>query len=106
MDALYRAYFSATGDLFTVGGLVTVAADAGLDSDAARTALTSGAYTARVDADEMRARRLGITGVPFFLFDEKYAVCGGQAVEVLQLALDQAWSPVPSESPPLEMKEK
>jgi predicted DsbA family dithiol-disulfide isomerase len=35
---------------------------------------------------------LGINGVPFFLFDEKYAVSGAQPVELFLTALERAWA--------------
>jgi predicted DsbA family dithiol-disulfide isomerase len=43
-----------------------------------------------VRADEARAAALGITGVPFFVFDEKSGISGAQPVEVFIEALQQA----------------
>ena len=44
--------------------------------------LSSDAMADQVRADESLARELGITGVPFFVFDSKYAVSGAQPSEV------------------------
>ena len=53
----------------------------------------------RVRADEAEAKRLGITGVPFFVFDGKLAVSGGQPESVFVQALQRAWGdrPAPGE---------
>ena len=51
-----------------------------------------GAIASLVDADEAMARSLGVTGVPFFVFDRKYAVSGAQPPEVLAQALERTWA--------------
>ncbi len=71
--------------------LVRLAAEAGLDSDEAREVLAGEAYTDRVRADEAQAREFGISGVPFFVLDRRFAVSGAQPAEVLGQALQQAW---------------
>ena len=49
-------------------------------------------YARDVDADEQMARSLGVTGVPFFVIDRRYAVSGAQPPEVLAAALDRTWA--------------
>jgi len=44
-----------------------------------------------VRADEQQAARYGITGVPFFVADGKYAVSGAQPPEVLLQLLQRAY---------------
>lgn len=88
---LYRDYFSAEGTVFTVDGLVAIAQKAGLDPDEARVALNEGRYTRAVRADEAKARDYGISGVPFFLIDDMYALSGGQSVTTMLDALTRAW---------------
>jgi predicted DsbA family dithiol-disulfide isomerase len=56
--------------------------------------LASDAYAREVRADEQEARDLGITGVPFFVFAERYAVSGAQPGNVLLGALERAWGEV------------
>ena len=97
VERFMRGYFvegAAIGDPDT---LVRLAADAGVDADAARDALASDAFVAEVRADEARARALGVNGVPFFAFDERLGVSGAQPVEVLLVALREAhesvWRP-------------
>jgi predicted DsbA family dithiol-disulfide isomerase len=55
--------------------------------------LESDAYADAVRADAARAAALGITGVPFFVFDEKSGISGAQPVEVFIEALQQAGAP-------------
>ena len=50
------------------------------------------AFADAVRADEVEARELGITGVPFFVLDRRYGVSGAQPAEVLLGALNQAWA--------------
>ena len=54
--------------------------------------LAADAYADDVRADERQARDYNITGVPFFVFDGKYAVAGAQRTDVLVDVLEQAWS--------------
>ena len=37
------------------------------------------------------AQQLGIQGVPFFVFDNKYAISGAQAEETFLQALEKTW---------------
>lgn len=41
--------------------------------------------------DEVQAQSLGIHGVPFFVFNNKYAVSGAQSPENFLHTLKQAW---------------
>ena len=49
-------------------------------------------YAADVDVDIALAQQIGIGGVPFFVFNGKYAVSGAQPVEAFDEVLRQAWS--------------
>lgn len=90
-DALLEAVFRdgvATGDHDALTAVVTAA---GLDDAEVRQVLAGDTYAYDVEADELRAQQLNITGVPFFLFEEKFAVPGAQSVERFELALDTVW---------------
>ncbi|WP_155054247.1 DsbA family oxidoreductase [Streptomyces blattellae] len=92
VQRLFRAYFTDglnVGDHDVLAGL---AAETGLDKDAAREALHRGAFGADFEADVRQARELGISGVPFFVFDAKYAVSGAQPIETFLTALETAWT--------------
>ena len=53
--------------------------------------LDSGAHADDVRQDETQARQLGISGVPFFVFDMALGASGAQPTELFSRALDQAW---------------
>jgi predicted DsbA family dithiol-disulfide isomerase len=91
-ECLHRAYFTEQRSVFDHAALADLAADAGLDRDEALAMLAGDEYACDVDADEALARSLGVTGVPFFVFDRRYAVSGAQPPEVLTQALERAWA--------------
>lgn len=88
---LFKAYFTDGLNTADIDTLVQLAGEVGLDPVAARAMLESDAYTAEVQADIDQAAQYGIHGVPFFVFDNKYAVSGAQGTEGFSQALDQIW---------------
>lgn len=91
-DALFQAYFSEGRDLNDHAQLADIASGAGLDADEVRSMLASGEGATEVRASQERAGGLGISGVPFYVFDGRYAVAGAQPVEVFLRALDAAYA--------------
>jgi predicted DsbA family dithiol-disulfide isomerase len=92
LDRLYRAYFSEQRSVFDTDSLVALASDAGLDAGDAREVLNGNAYSEEVDADIKEARLLGVSGVPFFVIDDRYGVSGAQPVDVFRQVLTHAWA--------------
>ncbi len=91
-ERIMHGYFSeglAVGDRVE---LARLAPEFGIPESDARAMLESDAYTDAVRADEARAAEFGVTGVPFFLFDEKSAITGAQPQEVFERALLHAWT--------------
>jgi predicted DsbA family dithiol-disulfide isomerase len=88
IERLYRAYFTEQRSLFDAGSLVDLAAEAGLDRDAAAATLDGNRYAAAVREDIEMARQLGVTGVPFFVIGDRFGISGAQApdtfLDVLQ----------------------
>ena len=87
-ERLMRAYFTegeAIGDRDTLARLAT---ELGLDP----APLAGDAYADAVRADEALAARIGINGVPYFVFDRRYGVSGAQPSELLLQALEPAWT--------------
>ena len=91
-ERLMSAYFTEGRHLGREDELVSLAADAGLDPDAARSALQSGSYLAAVRADQAQATAYGINGVPFFVIDGKYGVSGAQPPEAFAQVVRQVWA--------------
>lgn len=91
-ERIMHAYFCeglAVGDR---AALARLAPGFGIAESEALAMLESDAYSDKVRADETRAVKFGITGVPFFVFNEKTAISGAQPVEVFAEALQQAWA--------------
>ena len=87
VDALQHAHFTEGVDLGSRSALARVAAAIGLDEAAAVAYLESNAGTSAVVADLTEARELGISSVPTFVIDGKYAVQGAQEPATLIAAL-------------------
>lgn len=86
--ALFHAYFTDGRNVSDPDVLVDCAAAEGLGAEAARTMLDEGAYAAAVRESQQQAQRLGVTGVPCYVLNERHAVTGAQPAEVLVEALD------------------
>jgi predicted DsbA family dithiol-disulfide isomerase len=88
VERLFRAYFTEQRSLFDQQTLVDLGADAGLNRDEAAAALVDNRYAPAVDTDIEIAHRLGVTGVPFYVINDRYGVSGAQApdtfLDVLQ----------------------
>jgi len=88
-ERLLKAYFVEGGHVGRIADLADLAAEVGLDRDAAIAALESGQYVADVKADVAQAQAYGIQGVPFFVIDGKYGISGAQEADAFLQALSQ-----------------
>jgi predicted DsbA family dithiol-disulfide isomerase len=91
LSAVNEAYFAQARQVFDPAVVAEVAANAGLDQRVVDEVLAGDAFADEVRQDEDQARQLGISGVPFFVFDMALAVSGAQPTELFSSALDQAW---------------
>lgn len=80
--ALFKAYWQDGRDVGDLDTLVAIAGEQGFDEQAARDELASDELRDTVIGLEDHARRVGVTGVPFFIIDNKLAVSGAQTGEV------------------------
>jgi predicted DsbA family dithiol-disulfide isomerase len=86
-ESLFSAYFEEGADLTNNAALVAAGVRAGLDGPSIESYLASDAdKTAVMDAD-LEARRAGVNGVPFFIFNRRTAVSGAHEPETLLKAL-------------------
>ena len=90
VERLFRAFFLEGGPIGERDALARLAADAGYDEADARAFLASGEMVSAVADADRRARELGVSGVPFFIFDGTTAVSGAQEPEALLEAIAQA----------------
>lgn len=90
-DALLTGYLRDGEPIGDPQALARLATSAGLDADEVAEVLAGDRYAAEVRADEDQAHEFGISGVPFFVIDRRYAVSGAQPAEALHGALTEAW---------------
>jgi predicted DsbA family dithiol-disulfide isomerase len=90
-ERLMRATFTEGLPIADQPTLVRLAAEVGLPAAQVQAVLDGDAYADAVRADEQQAARYGISGVPFFVADGKYAVSGAQPPEVLLQLLQRAY---------------
>lgn len=80
-EELFRAYFEDGADVGDTEILVSSATSVGMDEATARAIIDDEAIKQEVAALEARATQMGVSGVPFFIIDEKFAVSGAQPSE-------------------------
>jgi len=90
VEQLFRAYFLDGRFIGDCEELVRRAATAGYDAADARAFLASDEMKADVAGADQRAREMGVSGVPFFIFGGKTAVSGAHEPETLLEAIAQA----------------
>ena len=88
--ALFRAYFTDHRDLTSPDVLAEVAAEVGLDGDAAREAIVNGGLVDVVRARQVLVQQQGITAVPAVVVDGRYLVVGAQGEAAYEGVLRRA----------------
>ena len=91
-ESLFKAYFSEGKDMSDHSTLISIGKEIGLVESEIISALSSEDFSKKVNADIKEANEIGVTGVPFFVFDRKYAVSGAQPKESFLNALQQSLS--------------
>lgn len=81
-DLIYRAYFVENQDISNRGVLLDLASKAGFDREKAERVLVERTESEKIDRDWLRARNMGITGVPTF-FSADLVVVGCQSYDIL-----------------------
>ena len=89
-NALVAAYFTHGRDLNDVEQLVDVAGQVALDADQVRAFLASDEGVTDVQQSQRDAAALGVSGVPFFVFNDQFVVRGAQPVAMFVRALEMA----------------
>jgi predicted DsbA family dithiol-disulfide isomerase len=89
---LFDGYFAEGLLISDHAVLARLAAEAGLDRAEAERMLTGDTFIREVRTDEREARAFGISGVPFFAFDRRFAVSGAQTSDVFLKAMEKAWA--------------
>ncbi|HVE50295.1 MAG TPA: DsbA family oxidoreductase [Casimicrobiaceae bacterium] len=92
VERLFRAYFVEGRFIGDSEELVRIATDVGIDEESVRSWLASDLGRAEIGEAESRAQSLGITGVPFFIFDGRVALSGAHPPETIGETIARARS--------------
>jgi predicted DsbA family dithiol-disulfide isomerase len=90
-EKLFFAYFSEGRNIGDRSTLISLGTEIGLDREAANAVMNGNDFTEEVKQDLYEAHSIGIQGVPFFVFNDKYAISGAQASEMFLGALTRSW---------------
>lgn len=89
-EMLFKAYFTEGKNMDDKTTLLAIGNEIGLDTNALEKMLDSDQYRTEVINDIKEAEAIGVRGVPFFVFDRKYAVSGAQDVALFLDTLQQS----------------
>jgi len=98
-EKLFHAYFTEGRNIDDYSVLTELGDEIGLSSEALASALESGSYADNVRSDIYEAGQLGIRGVPFFVFNRKYAVSGAQESTAFSQTLERSFTEWRKENP-------
>lgn len=90
-EALFRAYFVDCLNIDDTEELVALGIKIGLDGIRIKEVIESDEFSDAVRSDQKEARSIGVKGVPFFVFDNKYAVSDAQSPEMFLQTLQQSF---------------
>nr|WP_315258100.1 DsbA family oxidoreductase [uncultured Flavobacterium sp.] len=90
-ELLFRAYFTEGKNVDDWNTLQEIGQKADLHIDQIKELTDTDIYTKEVRQDQQEAQTLGVTGVPFFVFDNKYAVSGAQPTDIFLKTLEKTW---------------
>ena len=89
IDAVYAAYFEHGRNIGELEVLAEIAAAHGRDPDEVRARLATDEAEQQVLADAAHGQQLGVTGVPFFVFENRYGFSGAQPPAVILQVMQQ-----------------
>lgn len=90
-ESLFQAYFTEGRDIADAATLVELGKRSGLEEAEVRDMLAGESFVPEVKQDLLEARRIGVTGVPFFVLDRKYAISGAQERATFSEVLRRTW---------------
>ncbi|UOQ65834.1 DsbA family oxidoreductase [Hymenobacter volaticus] len=90
-ERLFKAYLEEGLDINDVPTLARLGAELNLPAAEVEQLLDSTTFEQEVRRDEYEAQQIGVRGVPYFVFDDKYAVSGAQPTELFKEVLEKVW---------------
>ncbi len=90
-EALFKAYFTDGKNIADHSTLTEIGASVGLNENDVKAMLAQRTYTADVVTDVQQAQAMGISGVPFFVVNNKYGISGAQPASLFAETIGTAW---------------
>ncbi|MEJ5961797.1 DsbA family oxidoreductase [Pedobacter immunditicola] len=90
-EGLFAAYFTAGKNIDDKQTLIEIGVSIGIDEDVVARMLESNSFTDEVRYDQSTAKSIGISGVPFFIINQKYSISGAQPPATFLDALKMSW---------------
>ena len=90
LELIFQAYFAEGRDIGDPDVLAELAGQVGLPGAAIADALVEGGRLDSAMTEDLQSRRIGINGVPFFVFNGRFGLSGAQEPEALLNMLDLA----------------
>jgi predicted DsbA family dithiol-disulfide isomerase len=87
--AVFDKFYGRGEDVSKWDVLRDAALQVGLDADEMQREVEAGKYTATVNALVKEASQIGVTGVPTYVLNDRYAIVGAQPYEAFLQALEQ-----------------
>ena len=91
-EALFHAHFMEGKDIANKQVLSTIGQNLGFLTPEVDDVLAGDDYAEAVQYDVYESQQIGIRGVPYFVFDKKYALSGAQPIETFKAAIMQSFS--------------
>ena len=91
-ERLMKAYFLEGEAIGRHDVLKRLAKEAELDMEDVQRVLESNQYEEAIEQDIYEAQQIGVRGVPFFVFNNKYGVSGAQPQGLFEQTIEQAAS--------------
>jgi predicted DsbA family dithiol-disulfide isomerase len=102
-ESLFKAYFTDGKNIDDTATLVEIGEAIGLSPAETKSVLESDQYAKEVHYDIAEARQIGVNGVPFFVFDRKYAVSGAQDSKVFLETLETSFAEWRKDNPAVQL---
>ncbi|SFI58226.1 Predicted dithiol-disulfide isomerase, DsbA family [Kaistella treverensis] len=90
-EALFKAQLVEGKNIDDDATLIEIGKSLSFTEDEIKAALSSDEFGHAVAQDMMQARQMGISGVPFFVINDKYGVSGAQPTPVFAEVLEKSW---------------
>lgn len=103
-ERLFSAFFTEGKNLADLKVLTQLGKETGLDENELQSAFTDDQYKYQMKQDIQEAQNIGVNGVPFFVFDRKYAISGAQPPQAFLQTLTKSFTEWRKANPEIKLE--